>query len=425
MELLPFDINILYFGIVLIILLLCSFIVSGRETALFSLSASQQHSIYELNNRSSKAVETLLNDPNRLISTILIVNNLVNIAAILCAGAIIDISFKFTSVTLDFIVKIGVVTFTLLIFGEIMPKTLATYKNAGFARKIAPTIVIFSWIVWPISWILIKLGAKLTPTIQQSHESVSIEQLHTALEVTKNKENENDNKILTGIVTFVGREVVEIMRPRVDIQHVEAEWSFSEVLDVIKNSNYSRMPVYGEDIDDVRGILFVKDLLPYIDANNNFEWTKLIREPYFVPENKKINELLEDFQAKRRHQAIVVDEYGGTLGLVTLEDILEEIVGEISDETDTIADSYHQLSPNNYLFDGSTHLVSFVHVTHINEEKIDKHKGDSDTLAGLMMELKGEFFKTGDEIEFEGWKLKVEEVEGYRITKVLVSKNDL
>lgn len=425
MELLPFSVDIIYYTVVLFILLFCSFIVSGSETALLSLSTSQIATITAQDSASSRAIKTLIDAPDRLISTILIINNLVNIAAILCANQIVDLTFYFSTPLLDSIVTVGVVTMVLIIFGEVMPKTLATLNNVGFSRAVAPSLIALNWLVWPLSWVLIRLGAKITPVMGSSYQSVSIEQLHTALEVTKSH-TEEDSKILNGIVTFVGREVVEIMLPRVDIISLEEGMTFEEVIEVIKSTNHSRIPVCGENIDDVKGILFVKDLLPYIGSSSgDFDWHKLIREPYFIPENKKINDLLGDFQSKRRHQAIVVDEYGGTLGLVTLEDILEEIVGEISDETDTATDFYRQLTPTTYIFEGSTHLTALSQVLSIPVDILDKYKGDSDTLAGLMMEQRGKFFAEGEELIFENLTLRVEKVDGYRITKVFVKKNEL
>lgn len=255
-----------------------------------------------------------------------------------------------------------------------------------------------------------------------NHENVSIEQLQNALEATQENTPSDDKKILTGIVTFIGKEVSEIMKPRVDVTAIEAASNFEEVMRTINTTTYSRIPIYQKNFDEIIGVLFAKDLLPHIDEGSDFEWHKLIRTPFFVPENKKINDLLEDFQAQRRHLAIIVDEYGGTLGIVTLEDILEEIVGDITDETDSAPDFYKQLSPTSYLFDGSTHLSDFGEVLTIDEEDIKDKRGNADTLAGLMMELKGEFFSEGDEVAFEDMTLRAEEVERYRITKVLVTR---
>lgn len=418
MEILPFSIPTIYYAITLVALLFCSFMISGSETSLLSLTPSQISSLSADNSSSSASITTMISDPNRLLSTILISNNLVNIAAILAANALVDSTILIDSTLVEFLAKTVVVTFILLICGEIMPKILATYHPIGFARRTASTLVVLRRLFAPISWVMIKLGGGVTRSLTPSHESVSIEQLHSALEITTDQ-SEHESKMLSGIVSFVGREAVEIMRPRVDVVALDVELTFAEVLTAIRTSIHSRLPVYEDSFDEIRGILFIKDLLPYTHEGADFDWRKLLREPYFVPENKKINDLLEDFQAKRQHLAIVVDEYGGTLGIVTLEDILEEIVGEISDESDTIDDFYTQLSPTSYLFDGGTHLSDFARIMSIDEAVIEAQKGEADTLAGLMMEIRGEFFAASDEIAFEGITLRAEKVEGYRITKVM------
>lgn len=419
MEILPFSIEIIYYGVTLVVLLFCSFMVSGSETALLSLSPSQISSIGQDPSRSSQSIISMVANPNKLLSTILILNNLVNIGAILSANAVVDSAVVFSSGAVEFVTKTIVVTFILLICGEIMPKILATYHPIGFARRTATSLVAVRRLFAPLSWVMIKVGGGVTKALTPSHESVSIEQLHSALEITADQ-SEDESKMLSGIVSFVGREVVEIMRPRVDVVALDVDLTFAQVIEAIRGSIHSRLPVYAESFDDIRGILFIKDLLPHIGATEDFDWLKLLREPYFVPENKKINDLLEDFQSKRQHLAIVVDEYGGTLGIVTLEDILEEIVGEIADESDTNDDFYTELSPTSYLFDGSTHLSDFARIVELDEEQIDRRKGEADTLAGLMMEIRGEFFAQGDQTTFDKWTLRAEEVDGYRITKVLV-----
>lgn len=418
MELLTFSYQAIYYAAALVALLFCSFMISGSETALFSLSPSQVSTLRASQTRSSQSILSLIDEPNKLLSTILIGNNLVNIAAILAANAIVNATIKFNSTSIEFLAKTVVVTFILLICGEIMPKILATYRPIGFARRTAPALVMLRWIFAPLSWVLIKLGSTVTNALTPLQQSVSIEQLHSALEITT-ESSEQESKMLSGIVSFVGREVVAIMRPRVDVIALDVELTLPQVVETIRGSIHSRLPVYEESFDEIKGVLCIKDLLPHIGGDADFDWRKLLREPYFVPENKKINDLLEDFQAKRQHLAIVVDEYGGTLGIVTLEDILEEIVGEISDESDSGDDFYTQLSATSYIFDGGTHLADFADIVGIDQEIIEAQQGEADTLAGLMMELRGEFFAAADELIFEGWTLRAEEVEGYRITKVL------
>lgn len=424
MQFLPFSIELIYLFLALIALLSLSALISGCETAIFSLSPSDLSALEQEQSKGAKATINLLKDQDKLLSTILIFNNLVNIAAIIVAGSIIDKSTLFSSATVEFIVKIVAVTFVLLLFGEIMPKILATYRSRGFARRMAPSLQILSTVLSPLSWILIRCSSMITRWMSTHSEGVSMGKLQAAIEIAES-ETPEDKKMLSGIVRFSGTEVVEIMKPRIDVVAIDKESDFDHIKQVINGSGFSRLPVYDESFDKILGILFIKDLLPYLDEKADFDWLKLLREPYFVPENKKINDLLEDFQAKHQHLCIVVDEYGGTLGIATLEDILEEIVGDIADESDSLSTLYHEVSPGVYEFEGSTHLVDFVRAMDVNEAIIDKEKGDADTLAGLMIELRGDFFKVGEKIRIGRLTLTASGVEGYRITKVLVRRDIL
>lgn len=419
MEFAEFSIEVVYLSISLVVLLIFSGLISGSETALFSLSPTELEAIEEQNTPSSNAILKLRENQDTLLSTILIFNNLIDISAILVASSIVGELFVFTSSTWEFTLKVLASTFVVLLFGEIMPKVLATYHPRGFSSLVARPLVALRKLLWPLSWVLINASALITKLLSPKQEGVSMDKLQEAIEIAQS-ETEEDKKMLSGIVRFSGTEVVEIMKPRVDVVAIENDWDFLTVKEVIVKSGFSRFPVYEDSFDKVLGILFIKDLIPHIDESADFEWQKLIREPFFVPENKKINDLLEDFQAKRQHLCIVVDEYGGSLGIATLEDVLEEVVGDITDESDSVASFYKELSAGVYLFDGSTHLVDFVRVMSLDEQFIDAHKGEADTLAGLMLELKGDFLKLGEVITLGVLTLTAENVQGYRITKVLV-----
>ncbi|MFI3287070.1 MAG: gliding motility-associated protein GldE [Rikenellaceae bacterium] len=422
MQFAPFDISSIYIVCTLVVLVILSYIISGSETALLSIIKSQSSSSHSDEMELSHYTAKLIKDPYRLAYSFLLIGNIINICVIVVTNATLNHLFLFSSQSLAITVKLIAICFTLLLVAIFIPKSAATFHSEKFTRATAPIVCFWVWVFSPLTWLLSKIGGRISPSVASNHENVSIEQLQNALEATQENTPSDDKKILTGIVTFIGKEVSEIMKPRVDVTAIEAASNFEEVMRTINTTTYSRIPIYQKNFDEIIGVLFAKDLLPHIDEGSDFEWHKLIRTPFFVPENKKINDLLEDFQAQRRHLAIIVDEYGGTLGIVTLEDILEEIVGDITDETDSAPDFYKQLSPTSYLFDGSTHLSDFGEVLTIDEEDIKDKRGNADTLAGLMMELKGEFFSEGDEVAFEDMTLRAEEVERYRITKVLVTR---
>lgn len=411
----------IYLSLTLLVLLFLSALVSGSETALFALSPADTSRLESENSKGAREVRKLLDEPEILLSTILIFNNLVNIGAILTANSLIDTVVDFgDSSALEFLVKIVVVTFVLLLFGEIMPKIFSNSRPYRFATFVAPFVSVLRTALWPLSWVLTRSGgfAARAFASASSRDGVSIDTLQEAIEITES-ETPEDKKMLSGIVQFVGTEVVEIMKPRIDVDALDTEWDFDRVRSEIIASPYSRLPLYDGSVDQIKGIIHIKDLLPHLGGSAEFEWQRLAREAYFVPENMKINDLLEEFQARRKHICIVVDEYGGTLGIATLEDILEEIVGEIADESDVAADFYKNLGSGNYLFDGSTHLVDFERVLpSVNEELIEQSKGEADTLAGLMIEIRGDFFGVGETVELGDLTLRAESVEGYRITKV-------
>lgn len=425
-QILEFSPHIIYMAIALMVLLMFSALVSGSETAFFSLSPADRARLEEENSKGAQSTRKLLQKPEMLLSTILIFNNLVNIAAILFANALLDSIIMFHDAgAWEFIIKVVIVTFVLLLFGEIMPKIFSNSHTYRFAIFVAPFIMAIRTIFWPLSWLLCLSGAFASKALGSSREEVSMDTLAGAIELT-DSETEEDKKMLSGIVQFVGTEVVEIMKPRIDVNALDSDWDFDRVKAEIVASQYSRLPLYDGSVDKIKGIIHIKDLLPYLDQGVDFEWQKLAREAYFVPENMKINDLLEEFQARRKHICIVVDEYGGTLGIATLEDILEEIVGEISDESDRGDEFYKNLGEGNYIFDGSTHLVDLTRaIPELNEQIIERAKGEADTLAGLMVEIRGAFFTVGESIDLGCITMRADAIEGYRITKVHIHVNPI
>jgi len=409
----------LWLLILLVVLLTISALISGSETAFFSLTPGNINDLKNENSSGSKAILNLLEKPDLLLSTILIGNNLVNIGAIITANSLLGSIMTINSPVLEFIIKVVLVTFLLLLFGEIIPKIFAAYNSMSLAHHMSVPIKVLRAIFKPFSVLLLKSGGMITRMLDRK-KAVSIDDLQSAIEIT-DTDSAEDKKILSGILRFVSTEVVEIMKPRIDVVALDVEDNFAEVRKVIIESGFSRIPVYEESFDNIKGVLYIKDLFTHLDAADDFDWKKLLREPYYVPEHKKINDLLEDFQTKKIHLSVVVDEYGGTLGIVTLEDILEEIVGEISDESDRDESCYEKLDENNYIFDGGTSLGDFLRILSKPDAYLDNVKGEADTLAGVMLEIKGEFLNPGDSVVFEKITLRAQEVDHYRITKVKVT----
>ncbi|WP_297449244.1 gliding motility-associated protein GldE [uncultured Alistipes sp.] len=404
-----------------VLLLLCSALVSGSEAAFFSLSPRNIAHLKSVPDRSGRAILRLLGMPDYLLASILIANNLVNICIVILSNGLIDSLIDFGGATgVEFLVKMVIVTFLLLLFGEIMPKIFASYNPLRMARITAVPLSALGRLFRPLSWLLIRSGSYINESVAKKKVNISIDELSNAIEMTSDQSAE-EKQMLSGIVDFVHTEVVEIMKPRIDVVALDLRDGFDRVREVIIASGFSRIPVYEESLDNVKGVLYVKDLLPYVSHDDAFEWRNLIRKPYFVPEHKKINELLEEFQTHKIHVAIVVDEYGSTLGLVSLEDILEEIVGEISDESDVEQSFYSKLAPNVYLFDGKTHLNDFLKVLGLDDDYLDEVKGEAETVAGLMLEIRKDFLRQGERLSYRDLKLKVEAVAGRRIDKIEVT----
>lgn len=393
--------------------------MSASEVAFFSLQPSDLRAIKQRNSMASESVLRLLKNGDSLLATILVVNNLVNIAIVICSAKIIDTMFAFHNDTVEFLFTGVLVTFLLLLFGEILPKIVAQSSNVKVALALAQPLVILRWLFSPFSYILINTSGRVGKMASPSSENISIEELADAVDMTTEPESE-EQKILSGIVGIASREVEDIMRPRIDIKAVEQTMTFTEVKAIITETGYSRLPVYNEDLDDIKGVLFVKDLLSHISKGDEFGWQQLIREPYFVPMHKKVNSVLEDFQRQKFHMAIVVDEYGATQGLISLEDILEEVVGEISDESDVEESFYRRLNENTYLFEGKTHIVDVVRVLDLDDDIFEDVQGRAETIAGLMLEINRNFLKKGEEVSAHGIRFIVDSMEGHRIDKIKI-----
>ncbi len=405
-------------GLIMItaVLLMISAAVSASEVAFFSLTPADIRNIKQRGTVASDCILKLLSNSDSLLATILVVNNLVNIGIVIVTSKIIDTMFRFER--FEFLFTGVFVTFLLLLFGEILPKVFAQGSNVRVAAVLAQPLTLMRWIFYPLSYILIRTSSRIGEMASHNAD-ISIEELADAVDMTTTSSSE-EQKMLSGIVNFANREVVEIMRPRMDIKAVEHTMTFGEVKRVIMESGYSRLPVYDDDLDHIKGTLFVKDLLQYINEPDEFGWQRLVRDPYFVPVHKKINNMLEDFQSDKVHMAIVVDEYGATQGLVSLEDILEEVVGEITDESDADESFYRKLSENAYLFDGKTHIVDMVRILQLDDETFEDVQGRAETVAGLMLEIKRDFLKKGDSVEAHGIRFIVDAMDGHRIDKIKV-----
>ena len=404
--------------VVMILLLMISALVSGSEVAFFSLSPSELQRMREKPDARDSQILALLADVDKLLATILVTNNLVNICVVIISSNIMDRLFVFNR--FEFLFKTVLVTFLLLLFGEILPKVLSQGNPRGFARMVVYPVKFFGWITSPLSYVLVRTCGRISRFATRNAE-ISMEELADAVDLAKGSaQSQQEHQMLEGIVNFVNTEVEEIMRPRIDIVALEITDTFEQVKRTIIESGYSRIPIYDEDLDNIKGALYVKDLLPHINSGDEFGWQQLIRKIYFVPKHKKIDDLLRDFQENKIHVAIVVDEYGATQGLVSLEDILEEVVGEISDESDVEESFYERLNANTYIFDGKTHIVDFERVVDLGEDIFADVQGRAETLAGLMLELRRDLLKKGDMVEAHNIRFTVSKMDGRRVDKIKV-----
>lgn len=400
-----------------VILLVVSAMVSASEVAFFSLSHNDIREIKESRTFSAQAAMKLLGNIDTLLATILVVNNLVNIGIVILSNSFLSDIFEFHN--FEFLFKSVLLTFILLLFGEILPKIFAQGSYRKVALALAQPLVVLRWVFYPFSWMLVRISGRISEMAAHGEDNISIEELADAVDMTDASSSE-EHKMLSGIVQFVNTEVEEIMHSRVDITSIDITADFDEVKRVIIESGFSRIPVCDEDPDNIKGTIYVKDLLPYIKEGADFGWQRLMRKAYFVPMHKKINDLLEDFRAHKVHMAIVVDEYGATQGLLSLEDILEEVVGEISDESDADESFYKRLNDRTYIFEGKTHIVDFERVLNLNEDSFADVQGRAETLAGLMLELNRNFLKKGDKVAAHGITFTVEALDGRRIDKIKV-----
>ena len=419
----PLDTDTLVSIIVLIGLLATSALISGAEVAFFALKPNELIKIKKQKSRKAKLIKNFLSRPKELLATILIANNFVNVGIIILATYISELLFDFQGIGwLQFLVQIVIITFLLLLFGEVLPKVYANNNAVSFAKFMSIPLSFLEKIFKPISLILISSTRIIDRKTKNKGHNLSVDDLSNALELTSNaNEDKDEKKILEEIVKFGNTDVKQIMRSRIDITALDYKSSYSEVLKTIKKTGFSRIPIYEETFDIIKGVLYIKDLLPYLNKGPKFKWNELIREVFFVPENKKIDDLLKEFQEKKIHLAIVVDEYGGTSGIVTLEDIIEEIVGDISDEFDDDNIIYSKLDSTNYVFEGKTALNDFYRILNIDGEEFEQAKGESDSLAGFIIENTGTIPEKEEKITFNNYTFTIEDVNDRRITRIKVT----
>ena len=408
-------------GFILVLLLLVSAIASGSEVAFFSLTNQQINQCGKSGHKSEKLIYQLISEPQKLLATILILNNFVNIGIVTISTFMTWKIFDTSSLQGIIVVLLTfAVTFILVFFGEITPKVYANPNALIVARRFAPFFFVMIKIMSPLSWFLLGVSNLIEKKVQKKAYQISKEELQQALELTTDKTDEGEKEILRGIVNFGNLSVRQVMRSRLDITAFEYGTDYHVLLNKIKKTGYSRIPIYKETIDNIEGILYIKDLLPYLDESRDFSWETLLRPGYFVPENKKIDSLLKDFQEKRVHMAVVVDEYGGTSGLITMEDIMEEIVGEINDEFDEDEIAFHKLDDNTYIFEGKTSLNDFCKVIDVDPVIFEPEKGESESLGGLLLELHGKLPRVGEKVELRDFVFTAVAVDNKRIKRVRV-----
>ncbi|MGV3697110.1 gliding motility-associated protein GldE [Flavobacterium sp.] len=416
------DTQLLLGSICIAFLLICSAMVSAAEVALFSLTPNDISTLADKDASKANQISKLLQRPKKLLATILVANNFSHI------GVVIIFAFSGNSVfesiespLLKFVVEVILVTFLILLFGEVLPKIYASRNNVRFSKFVATPMSILDKLLSPISLPMRAVSLFLHEKLGKQKTNISVDQLSQALELTSTEDTTTEEqKILEGIVSFGNTDTKQVMSPRIDIFALEIDETFPEIYAKIVDKGYSRIPVYRESIDHIEGVLFVKDLIPHINKKE-FDWNKLMREPFFVPENKKLDDLLKEFQSKKSHLAIVVDEYGGTSGLVSLEDVIEEIVGDISDEFDDENLNFSQIDDRNFLFEGKINLKDFYRIVDVDAEMFENSKGEAETLAGFILEILGNFPKKGQKIHFSNVRFTIEVVDKKRIKQLKVT----
>ncbi|MBQ0080628.1 MAG: gliding motility-associated protein GldE [Alistipes sp.] len=401
---------------ILVLMLGISAMASSSEIAFFSLSREDINQMKSTGRANVSCIERLLSNPDKLLASILVINNTVNIIIVILAARIMEGMFQFLH--FKFLFEVVIVTFILLFFGEILPKVVTQRYHMYVASIVAYPILCLSWIAYPLTFLLIKSG-RITKEIAPKKNDISIEDLADVVDMTTDSTTE-ERKILSGIVGFASREVEEIMKPRMDIIAVENNMSFLEVKQLIIRYGYSRLPVFNDDMDHIIGILYVKDLTQHLNKDDSFVWQSIVRDAYFAPPHKKLEDLLKDFQREKVHMAVIVDEYGATQGLVTMEDILEEVVGEISDESDHKEAFYRRINENTYIFDGKTHIVDMTRILEIDEGTFSDVQGKAETVAGLLLEIHRNFLHKNEEIKSHNIRFQVLSLDGHRIKQVKI-----
>jgi putative hemolysin len=416
------DAHLLFGSIGIVLFLLTSAMVSAAEVALFSLSQKDMNELFETDATKAAMLSKLLQRPKKLLATILVANNFSHIGVVIIFSFVGDTLFAtIASPVVKFMVEVLLVTFLILLFGEVLPKVYASRNNIAFSKWIVTPLTVLDTILSPISFPMRKVTDYLQDKLGQQKANISVDQLSQALELTSSEDTSSEEqKLLEGIVSFGNTDTKQVMSPRIDVFGLEITEPFAEIYPKIVDKGYSRIPVYKDNIDHIEGILFVKDLIPFIHQKE-FDWVSLIREPFFVPENKKLDDLLKDFQRMKSHLAVVVDEYGGTSGLVSLEDVIEEIVGDISDEFDDENINYSQIDDKNYLFEGKINLKDFYRIVEVDELAFENRKGEAETLAGFILELLGNFPKKGQKIHFSTVMFTVELVDKKRVKQLKVT----
>ena len=416
----PITTGIVLAAILAAFLLLLSGFASGSEIAFFSLSPQDLDELEPDKRSEDSRIVMLRDDSERTLATILIANNFVNVTIIMLWNYIFGSLVKFKSEWLEFLCITVLLTFLLLLFGEIMPKVYSRQTPLKFCRRVVGGVMFLRKLFWPLETILIRSGMLAEKVMQKENRQLSVDDLEQALELTDKNDIKEEQSMLQGIIRFGDETAKEVMTSRQDIVDLDIRSSYADVLKCIVENNYSRIPVYQDNTDNIRGVLYIKDLLPHLGKPASFRWQSLIRPPYFVPETKKIDDLLREFQDNKVHIAIVVDEFGGTCGIVTLEDILEEIVGEINDEFDEDEKTYSKLNYNTYLFEGKTLLSDFCRILQIDDDEFSDVEGDADTLAGLLLEIKGDFLSIHEKIDYLNYTFEVVGLEERRISRVKV-----
>ncbi len=418
------DITEIMSVLILFLLLFCSALISGAEVAFFSLTPADFTTEDGKRTKSQETVIRLLEKPKKLLATILVANNFINIAIVLLFDSLSDFIFQnfnpvLFGINLKLIFEVGIVTFLILLFGEILPKVYASRNNVKFSGIMAKPLSVLDTLFTPLTIPMRSVTLFLYKHLGKQRSYISIDQLSQALELTSKEDTtKEEQKILKGIVSFGNIDTKQVMLPRMDIFALDEEDPFSEIIPEIIENGYSRIPVFKENIDNVTGILYAKDILPHLEREN-FDWVSLVRDPYFVPENKKLDDLLNEFKAKKNHLAIVVDEYGGTSGLITLEDIIEEIVGDISDEFDDEDLIYSKLDEANFVFEGRTPLKDFYKIIKLEDPSLfEDNKGEADTLAGFLLEISGDFPYKNEVINFGNYNFEIEAINDRRIKQI-------